>query len=105
MAALTVIHTTTVPSRVRGALSRWMLEPAPGLYVGTLSARVRDELWAVICASVEDGSAVLVHTAGAEQRFALETVGRSRRSPVDFDGITLIALNPGEPGPFDDEQQ
>jgi CRISPR-associated protein Cas2 len=40
-----VIATTAVPDHVRGALSRWLIEPAPGLYVGTVSARVRDELW------------------------------------------------------------
>ncbi|WP_344845678.1 type I-E CRISPR-associated endoribonuclease Cas2 [Nonomuraea dietziae] len=27
--------------------SRWLSEPSPGLYFGTVSARVRDELWYV----------------------------------------------------------
>lgn len=34
MANLTIISTTAVPNHVRGALSRWMIEPAPGLYAG-----------------------------------------------------------------------
>jgi CRISPR-associated protein Cas2 len=97
VASLTVIHATAVPPHIRGALSRWMLEPAPGLYVGTLSAKVRDELWTVVAASIADGSAVLVHGADVEQRFAIETAGSMRREPVDFDGIVLIALNPAEP--------
>ena len=96
MATLTIIHTTAVPPHVRGALSRWMLEPAPGLYVGTLTKKVREELWAVISASVVDGAAVLIHTAETEQRYALRTAGQRRRTPVDLDGITLIALNPYE---------
>lgn len=94
MSALTVIHTSAVPPHVRGALSRWMLEPAPGLYVGTLSAKVRDELWRVVAASVGDGSAVLVYAAGTEQRFAIETAGVSRRVLVDVDGLTLVDLGP-----------
>lgn len=97
MSNLTVISATAVAPHVRGALSRWMLEPTPGLYVGTLSAKVRDELWAVIAASVGDGSAVLVHAADTEQRFAIQTAGESRRAPVDLDGLALIALNPAEP--------
>lgn len=97
MTALTVIHATAVPPHVRGALSRWMLEPAPGLYVGTLSAKVRDELWAVIAPSVGGGHAVLVHSADTEQRFAIRTAGSSRREPVDVDGLVLVALNPAEP--------
>lgn len=96
MSSLTVINTTAVPPHVRGALSRWMLEPAPGLYIGTLSAKVRDELWAVIAASVGDGSAVLVHAADTEQHFAIQTAGESRRAPVDMEGLTLIELNPAE---------
>ena len=96
MANLTVINTTAVPDHVRGALSRWMLEPAPGLYVGTLSAKVRDELWSVVAASIADGAAVLIHPADNEQRFAIRTAGERRRTPIDIDGLTLIALNPAE---------
>jgi CRISPR-associated protein Cas2 len=97
VANLTVISTTAVPDHVRGALSRWMLEPTPGLYVGTLSAKVREELWAVVAASVADGAAVLIHPADNEQRFSIHTAGERRRTSVDFDGLTLIALNPAEP--------
>lgn len=98
MSSLTVINTTAVPPHVRGALSRWMLEPAPGLYVGTLSAKVRDELWAVVAASVGGGHAVLVHAADTEQHFGIDTAGLSRREPVDMDGLVLVALNPVEAG-------
>lgn len=97
MANLTVISTTAVPPHVRGALSRWMLEPTPGLYVGTLSKKVRDELWAVVAASVHDGAAVLIHPADTEQRFTIHTAGERRRTPIDVDGMILIALNPTEP--------
>lgn len=96
MATLTVISTTAVPEHVRGALSRWMLEPAPGLYVGTLSAKVRDELWAVVSASVADGAAVLINPTNNEQHFTIRTAGERRRTTVDLDGMILIALNPAE---------
>ncbi|WP_225848246.1 type I-E CRISPR-associated endoribonuclease Cas2e [Streptomyces sp. HPF1205] len=96
MPSLTVLATTAVPDHVRGALTRWMIEPTPGLYVGTLSARVRDELWTVIAASVSDGAAVLIHPAANEQGYALRTAGERRRIPVDFDGLTLVALRPDQ---------
>ncbi|MFJ2645570.1 type I-E CRISPR-associated endoribonuclease Cas2e [Streptomyces sp. NPDC087420] len=94
MPAMTILSTTAVPDHVRGALTRWMIEPTPGLYVGTLSARVRDELWAVVAASVGPGAAVLVHPEANEQGFALRTAGDRRRTPVDFDGLALIAFRP-----------
>ncbi|SDH09821.1 CRISPR-associated protein Cas2 [Sinosporangium album] len=97
MASMTVIATTAIPDHLRGALTRWMIEPMPGLYVGTLSARVRTELWAAVAASVGDGAAVLLHPDANEQGFTLHTAGHRRRTPIDLDGLTLIALNPAEP--------
>jgi CRISPR-associated protein Cas2 len=101
VASLTVIATTAVPPHLRGALTRWMTEPMPGLYVGTLSTRVRTELWKTLTATIEDGAAVLLHPAATEQGYAIKTAGSRRRTPVDFDGLTLIALNPREPDPDD----
>jgi CRISPR-associated protein Cas2 len=74
-----------------------MLEPAPGLYAGTLSAKVRDELWAVVAASVKDGAAILIHPADNEQHFTIRTAGERRRTVSDLDGLLMIALNPAEP--------
>jgi CRISPR-associated protein Cas2 len=100
--SLTVLSTTAVPDHVRGALTRWMIEPTPGLYIGTLSARVRDELWKVVSASIKDGAAVLVHPEANEQGYALRTAGERRRIPVDFDGLTLVAFRPEECPPTAD---
>ncbi|WP_374224685.1 type I-E CRISPR-associated endoribonuclease Cas2e [Streptomyces sp. ISL-99] len=93
---MTVLHTTAVPEHVRGALTRWLIEPTPGMYVGTLSARVREALWAVVSDSLTDGAAVLIYPDSNEQGFTLKTAGERRRIPVDFDGITLIAFRPEE---------
>ena len=76
---MVVISTTAVPEHVRGALTRWLTEPAPGLYVGTVSARVRDGLWSAVATSVGDGAAVCVHPAENEQRYLIRTAGKRRR--------------------------
>jgi CRISPR-associated protein Cas2 len=89
---MVVIATTAVPESLRGALSRWTLEVTPGIFVGTVSARVRDQLWDATAAVVGDGAAVLVHPAANEQGFALRTAGTRRRHPADFDGLTLIRM-------------
>ena len=34
-----------VPLRLRGELSRWLLEPRNGVFVGHVNAMVRDKLW------------------------------------------------------------
>lgn len=97
MASVTVLATTAVPPSLRGALSRWTIEVIPGIFVGTLSARVRDELWSAASAVVGDGAAVLIYSAATEQGFALRTAGARRRHPMDFDGLTLIRMQAMSP--------
>ncbi|ARF83204.1 type I-E CRISPR-associated endoribonuclease Cas2e [Kitasatospora aureofaciens] len=92
MATMTVLSATAVPDHVRGALTRWLLEVTPQLYVGTISAKVRDELWHAVSECIGSGVAVLVHPASNEQGFVLRTAGEQRRKPVDFDGLTLVAM-------------
>jgi CRISPR-associated protein Cas2 len=87
-----VLSTTAVPDSLRGALSRWTIEVTPGMFVGTVSARVRDELWNAATAVVGDGAAVLIHPAANEQGFTIRTAGTRRRHPEDFDGLTLIRM-------------
>lgn len=87
-----VISVTSVPDHLRGALTRWLLEVTPELYLGTVSARVRDELWNSVSACAGDGVAVLAYPSDTEQGFELRTAGSRRRNPLDFDGLTLIGF-------------
>ncbi|MFW5421018.1 type I-E CRISPR-associated endoribonuclease Cas2 [Nocardiopsis sp. CNT-189] len=90
MTSMVVISTSAVPPHVRGALSRWMIEPQAGLYIGTMTARVRDRLWELVCESVGEGAAVCAYPADNEQGFLIATAGEDRRHVVDFDGVQLI---------------
>lgn len=108
MASMVVLATTAVPDHLRGALSRWTIEVTPGIFVGTVSARVRDELWNAAAQVVGDGAAVLIHPAANEQGFSLRTAGTRRRTPMDFDGLTLVRFTaqqrPIPPAPHTTEQ-
>ncbi|MFJ3446119.1 type I-E CRISPR-associated endoribonuclease Cas2e [Streptomyces sp. NPDC086081] len=92
MPSMVVIATTAVPDHLRGALSRWTSEVVPGIFVGSVSARVRDQLWHAVTEVVGNGAAVLVHPAPTEQGYAIRTAGARRRIPDDFDGLTLIRM-------------
>ncbi|WP_073223851.1 type I-E CRISPR-associated endoribonuclease Cas2e [Streptomyces sp. NBRC 110465] len=92
MPSMLVIATTAVPDHLRGALSRWTSEVVPGIFVGSVSARVRDQLWRAVTDTVGNGAALLVHPAPTEQGYAIRTAGTRRRVPADFDGLTLIRM-------------
>lgn len=75
---------------LRGLLSRWLIEPRAGVFVGRLSARVRDRLWERVANSGKAQGAVLVYGAQNEQGLAIRTCGDTSREAVDFEGLTLI---------------
>lgn len=91
---MTVLVLTAVPPALRGVLTRWLFEIAPGVFVGHVSARVRDELWLRVREGIGRGRAIVVNTARNEQRLEFRTHGHDW-TPVDFDGIALM-LRPSE---------
>jgi CRISPR-associated protein Cas2 len=70
---MVVIATTAVPDHLRGALSRWTSEVVPGIFVGSVSARVRDKLWHAVSEVVGNGAAILIHPAATEKGYAIRT--------------------------------
>jgi len=78
-----------VSPSLRGELTRWLLQPHTGLFVGTVSARVRQRLWARIDKSLKGGAAIMIYPAATEQGFAIETNGHTRKLIEDMEGLML----------------
>ena len=77
---------------LRGELSRWMIEPKAGVFVGSMSALVRDKLWQKVEGEMEDGGATMLHTTNNEQGFAIRTHGERRREVREFEGLWLVVI-------------
>lgn len=92
---MVIIILEKVPVSVRGELTRWMIEVRTGVFVGDLSAMVRDKIWGLICGKVRRGAGMLIHNAACEQGFAIRFTGEPSREVVDFDGLKLIRVLPG----------
>ena len=86
---MVVVVLTACPVRLRGHLTRWLLEISPGVYCGRVSARVRDRLWGQIIEMCKDGRALMVFTCKGDQGLDFR-VHRHDWEPVDIDGVTLI---------------
>jgi CRISPR-associated protein Cas2 len=79
-----------VPTSLRGELSRWMVEPRTGVFVGRVSALVRDKLWEKAQQGAKGGAGMLLHTAQTEQGFRALSFGDPSRHLVDLEGLTLV---------------
>ena len=87
-----VLILESVPGAVRGELTRWLLEPHPGVFVGHVSAMVRDRLWDQCCRKCKDGGVLQIWSTNTEQRFQMRLYGNTRRSIVNWEGLQLICI-------------
>ncbi len=89
---MVVLMLERVPASLRGEISRWMIEPRVGVFVGNLSAAVRDKLWEKAEKSAKGGAGTLVYNAKCEQGFSVRTFGDTSREPVNIEGLWLVRI-------------
>lgn len=87
-----VLILQSVPAGVRGEIAKWLIEPFPGVFVGHVSARVRDKLWEKCCKHKKVSGVVQIWSTNTEQRFAMRGYGTIRRELIDIEGIQLVRL-------------
>jgi len=80
-----------VPGSLRGELTRWLLEPKPGVFVGHVSAMVRDRLWEKCIKQRGNGGLIQIWSTNTEQRFEMRSWGDTDRTLVEFDGLWLVS--------------
>ncbi len=86
---MVVIVLSAAPAGLRGALTRWLLEVSTGVFVGHLSARVRDQVWELIAENLGTGRALLIYPVRSEQRYAILSLGHDRM-PLDVEGLLVM---------------
>ena len=87
---MVVVVIDNAPEKLRGELTRWLLETKPGVFVGKLSATVREKLWEKVCTDAVRTGALLLYSSDTEQGFRIEMCGDPKRSVIDIDGVQLI---------------
>lgn len=89
---MVVIIMEKVPVGLRGELTRWLIEPHTGVFVGHVSGMVRDLLWDKCCQGVREGGVIQIWSTNTEQRFAMRTYGTTQRQLMDFEGLQLMRI-------------
>ncbi|MFC6593174.1 type I-E CRISPR-associated endoribonuclease Cas2e [Deinococcus lacus] len=89
---MVVMTLEKVPDSLRGELSRWLIEVQTGVYVGTVSAVVRDLLWDKVVQHARSGRCTQLFRSNNEQGFVIRMHGEARRKLVDVEGYQLVAV-------------
>ena len=79
-----------VPPSVRGDLTRWLLEVRKGVYVGHVSAMVRNLLWEGCCKKGKAGRVFQAWSTNNEQHFMMRAAGCDDMEVVNWEGLLLI---------------
>ena len=96
---MVVIVLEKVRPSLRGELSRWMIEPSTGVFLGHVSGMVRDLLWERCLAGLGDGGCLMVYPAQTEQGFEVCAAGNLSREILKHEGLFLVRKPPAKPNP------
>ena len=89
---MTVMLLENAPKSLRGELSRFLLEPKAGVFVGKISALVRDRLWEY-CTDRRDPPCMMqLWSDTNEQGFSLRSCGDTSRIVRNYEGLWLVAI-------------
>lgn len=77
----------------RGELTRWLLQIKTGVFVGNISARVREKLWERILNQKKKQSASMIFSSNSDQGFSVLNCGNTKFDIVDYDGFILTKIN------------
>ncbi len=89
-----VVEARAVPEHIKGYTSRFLVEVTSSLYVGTMSRKVAEELWAVLADHGSEGGVAMVLSNGStEQGYEVRLAGEQLAEIKDFEGLELPVWN------------
>ena len=89
---MVVIVIDNAPLKLRGELTKWLMEVKPGVFVGKITAMVRQRLWDKVYHSDGLTGAVMLYSMNNEQGFEMEMCGDPTRKVIEVNGLQLIAV-------------
>lgn len=90
---MVVVSLEHSPDYLKGWLCRYLCQVRPGLYVGTINAKIRHLLWEKIDGTADCKDAVMLWSDANEQQFSFCLKGDPRRKLIDSEGIHWICVN------------
>jgi len=87
---MTVLVLENVSESLRGECTRFLLEVKVGVFIGTISALVREKLWGKVKEASGEGNCLIAYPYDNEQGFYMEMYGSPRRTIIDMEGLLLI---------------
>lgn len=78
------------PESLRGHLTRWLTEVAPGTFVGKVNSRIRDKLWELVVEECKSGRAIMTFTSRQLEQGYDFRVHNHNWEVIDCEGLKVI---------------
>ncbi|MBN2377071.1 MAG: type I-E CRISPR-associated endoribonuclease Cas2 [Sedimentisphaerales bacterium] len=75
---------------MKGELSRWLIEPISGVFLGNPTVRIRDILWEKAVEKRKQGYILQIWDYPCAQGYQWRSLGDSRYILTEMEGLTLI---------------
>lgn len=69
-----------------------MIEPKAGIFLGRMTARIREELWNKSIRDCRVGACQQFWSCPGEQGFQMRSHGEGSRTVVEFEGLYLVEI-------------
>lgn len=89
---MVVMILENAPKSLRGELSRFLIEPKAGVFVGKVSALVREKLWELCLKRRKLSGVIQIWSDANEQGFSVKSFGDTSRSIKQVEGLWLAAI-------------
>lgn len=82
------------PAGLKGHVSQILFRLRTDVFIGNVSAMVRDELWIAVETGIRKGFALMAFSSNTEQGFSLKICGSSTnvQKLFDLEGILLVSI-------------
>lgn len=88
---MTVIVANDMPDAIRGMLKRWMIEPRPNVFVGTLNRRTHEKTLEYIKRNAGEIGLLIISSYPNCQGYKIDATGPTDRKGVEVSGLWLVA--------------
>ena len=88
---MTVLIASDTPPAIRGMLKRWVVEPKPNVFVGTVNRRTRDKVLEYVKRNAEGMNLLIITSEPNCQGYKIERWGEPDRRDLILSGLWLVA--------------
>lgn len=94
---MVVVILSKVPPKLKGHIAKILFTMPQNVFIGNVSAKVRDNLWGKIEEFLDNGKAIMIYDTDTEQGYSIRCINKDWQIK-DYDGLQIMKKIKGKEG-------